>query len=85
MEKSCRNYCLACRTTGALSLRPVFVEEQWVGNAVSDRGSVPGSCFQASVGGMDLTAVTLFVFRNSSKFSRVRLGGTLTPLGEGRG
>lgn len=71
IEKSCRNDCLACGMTGAFSLCPIFVEEQWVGNTVSDRESVPGSCFQASSGARDLTAATCFVFRSSSKFSRV--------------
>ena len=61
MEKSCRSDCLACGMRGAFSLRPVFVEEQWVGNAVSDRESVPGSCFQASAGARDLTAAMRFV------------------------
>lgn len=48
--------------TGAFSLCPIFVElvTKWVGNAVSDREAVPGSCLQASTEARDLTAATCF-------------------------
>lgn len=56
------NDCLACGMTGAFSLCPIFVElvTKWVGNAVSDREAVPGSCLQASTEARDLTAATCF-------------------------
>lgn len=45
MEKSCGNNCLACGVAGAFSLRPIFVEEQWVGNAVPGREISPWLLF----------------------------------------
>ena len=72
MEKSCRNDCLACGMRGAFSLCPVFIEEQWVGNAVSDRIS-PWLLFPSKRWGEgpDSSNALRVEFASSSKFSRV--------------